>query len=113
MNEYKVGFHISDNRGFHITFENGCTISVQFGWGNYCSNHGDLLAIDFTKRTEPQESPDAEVAAWNKEGAWITKEFKDMGDDVLGYLSPKEVLKFMNWVSKYKEKNDTKISDNS
>ena len=26
-------------KGFHMTFENGLTISVQWGAGNYCDNH--------------------------------------------------------------------------
>ena len=31
-------FGTMKNKGFHITFNNGLTISVQFGAGNYCSN---------------------------------------------------------------------------
>ena len=26
-------------KGFRITFENGLTVSVQWGAGNYCDNH--------------------------------------------------------------------------
>ena len=26
---------ITNGKGFQMTFENGWTISVQFGWGNY------------------------------------------------------------------------------
>ena len=32
-------FSISGNRGFQMTFENGYTVSVQFGPGNYCDNY--------------------------------------------------------------------------
>ena len=28
------------NRGFYITYENGYELSVQYGYGNYCSNRG-------------------------------------------------------------------------
>ena len=28
------------NKGFQLTFENGLTISVQFGSGNYCERNG-------------------------------------------------------------------------
>jgi len=29
----------TENKGFHLTFQNGYTISVQFGRGNYCMNN--------------------------------------------------------------------------
>jgi len=36
-------FRITHNKGFHITFPNGLTLSTQFGGGNYCENHmGDI-----------------------------------------------------------------------
>ena len=28
----------TQNKGFSLTFENNLTISVQFGYGNYCEN---------------------------------------------------------------------------
>jgi hypothetical protein len=31
-------FKSTENKGFQMTFENGWTISVQFGYGNYCDN---------------------------------------------------------------------------
>jgi hypothetical protein len=31
-------FKSTNNKGFQMTFENGWTISVQFGYGNYCSH---------------------------------------------------------------------------
>jgi hypothetical protein len=31
-------FKITHKKGFHITFENDYTVSVQFGPGNYCDN---------------------------------------------------------------------------
>ena len=30
---------INNNKGFHMTFKNGLTASVQWGLGNYCDNH--------------------------------------------------------------------------
>ena len=44
-----------DHDGFHMTFANGCTISVMFGKFSY----GD------------QGQTTAEVAAWNGDGDWM------------------------------------------
>ena len=49
------------NKGFQLTFENGLTISVQFGKGNYCANRNKEDDKDFT------ESPNAEVSIWDKD----------------------------------------------
>ena len=47
-------------KGFHITFENGLTASVQWGAGNYCDNH---LPEDFDfSCSKDAESTTAEVA---------------------------------------------------
>jgi hypothetical protein len=43
------------NEGFQMTFENGCTISVQFGKHTY-SDVGETTA---------------EVAAWDNKGNWL------------------------------------------
>ena len=47
-------------KGFHMTFENGLTVSVQWGAGNYCDNHfpDDM---DFSCSKDAQ-SDTAEVA---------------------------------------------------
>lgn len=53
-------FAITGHKGFQLTFENGCTISVQFGPGNYCQNR----SADFNAPMEKSRwaSVDAEVA---------------------------------------------------
>ena len=32
-------FKITEGKGFHMTFANGWTVSVQWGSGNYCPNY--------------------------------------------------------------------------
>jgi hypothetical protein len=51
------------NRGFQLTFENGLTISVQYGEGNYSSNRNVK-----TDGKDIVESVSAEVAIWDKDG---------------------------------------------
>ena len=67
--------------GFHMTFANGWTVSVQFGKFNYISDRG-----------HHGQSVDAEIAAWDKDGIWYV-----FGDDgkVKGWVKADEVADFM------------------
>ena len=58
---------ITQGRGFHLTFDNGWTISVQIGHGNYCANQ-DKGPYDNAK---PEPSPDAEIAVWGADGNMV------------------------------------------
>lgn len=68
------------NNGFHITFENGYTVSVQFGKVNY-SNQGETTA---------------EVAAWDPDGEWVRL---SEHDTIKGWCTPNEVLEIMNQIA--------------
>ena len=83
--------------GFHMTFTNGNTVSVQWGKYNYCDwdireyGPGRLDTVG-----EPVHfSKNAEIAAWNSKNVW----YRFIGDDVLGYQSPENVASFINFVS--------------
>jgi len=56
------------NRGFKLQFDNGWTISVQFGPGNYCDRQRD--AYDAPMKEIAWSSENAEIAAWNKDDRW-------------------------------------------
>ena len=68
--------------GFHMTFANGWTVSVQFGKGNYISD-----------RDHHGQSADAEIAAWDKDGKWYY--FNTENDHVKGWMKADEVADFM------------------
>jgi len=96
------------NRGFKMTFENGITISVQWGEGNYCEREGwqtDLMADCKKSQTK---STDAEVAIWDDCGNWITKEAfsevygKDLDDEVEGYLTTDQIAELIQWAKSRK-----------
>ena len=72
--------------GFHMTFANGWTVSVQFGKGNYISD-----------RDHHGQSVDAEIAAWDKDGKWYY--FSDQNDNVKGWIKADEVARFMTWIA--------------
>jgi len=97
-------FRITFGKGFHVEFENGVTVSTQFGEGNYCNNRNGI------ERTEMGfvECEDSEVAIWGKEGEWLTREYyhsinEIAGDDVKGSVSPKELLNILNWAENYND----------
>ena len=79
-----MSFKISDQKGFQITYQNGYTVSVQFGGGNYCTNR------DLPYGEEVPPSDTAETALMTKDGF-----VEYQGDDVQGYMSPSEVLQLM------------------
>jgi hypothetical protein len=84
-------FRITEGRGFQMTFENGWTVSVQFGVFNYCANKNAVPGA-----VEKGECADAEIAAWNSKGRW----FSFGSDEVKGWVSPDEVAEFMVKISK-------------
>lgn len=96
-------FRITGGKGFHITFPNGVTLSTQFGPGNYGDNYDESF---FTEKKD-WESNEAEVAMWVNlphinNSAWITEEFEDHGDQVIGYCDFEKWLRIFNWCLNYK-----------
>lgn len=90
---------ITRNSGFVMTFQNGWTVSVQWGAGNYCQHRDAILGMTMDKMLELGrgtcldfvESEDAEVAAWDKDNNW-----HDFGsDEVYGWLKPDQVVAFL------------------
>jgi hypothetical protein len=78
-----------DHDGFHMTFANGCTISVMFGKHSY-SDKGETTA---------------EVAVWDKDGNWylLNEEDNHMSllkvpeySDVMGHCTSNMVAHIMN-----------------
>ena len=81
------------SKGFLFTFENGYTISVQYGKGNYCSRQDYSLG----KEPEPStiESTDCEIAVWDRNNKW-----ERMGeyDDVVGRVSIEKIPRIMEMI---------------
>ena len=97
-------FSICDGKGFRITFENGWTISVQFGPGNYCDNYNMSFMPDpkEASRTAGENgSTTAECAVLNPSGSLVDlpKRFAE-NDQVTNRSTPAEVLDLMKWTAK-------------
>ena len=89
-------FRINDNKGFQITFDNGYTVSVQFGPGNYGSNRQlDPMTRDYADNNGLSATT-VETALMNPEGEFVS--YKD--DDVQGYQNVNDVLELINFASK-------------
>jgi hypothetical protein len=85
-------FKITDGKGFHMTFANGWTVSVQWGAGNYCQNYntrpadGTERAYEYMQRKLGEEGVPVAEAGW----------WKGSGDmEVCGHMSPDEVVALM------------------
>ena len=98
MESEKVGFSITDGKGFKIKFANGFTVSVQFGPRNYCANY-PKNTMEEPRIAGENGSPNAEVAWWGPDGNFIPFE---NNDDVKGYQSPEEVLQLLSKAAKAK-----------
>lgn len=92
-----TNFASTNNRGFQMTFENGWTISVQFGYGNYCSNRNHPDGWNASKNVGYFSCPDAEIAIWDSVGEHYT--FEHEHDIAKGYCSADEVAEWITRVS--------------
>ena len=98
-----TGFISTESKGFHITFENGLAISVQWGKGNYCSNYnGDC----YNMFCHGAESKTAEVAVFKGNkfmdlNLFLSEDIYTDGQ-VAGYLTPEDVVDLLVKVKEYK-----------
>ena len=80
-------FKATRGAGFHITFGNGWTVSVQWGCGNDCENkYADWDDVNYHK-----SSSDAEVWAWPADGVPVPEEYEYSR----GYQSPADVAAYI------------------
>lgn len=105
------GFQITRGKGFHITFENGWTISVQFGPGNYIQDR-DVLGwgMDADAVAGAKGSVDAETAVLNPKGEFVKPPWASE-DQVQGWQRPADVLRLMNWVGSIEPEKSEKIEE--
>ena len=91
----KPQFTSNQNKGFTMTFQNGLTISVQFGTMNYCSRKNLTAPIHSEWKMDKVESQTAEIAIWDEVGTWF-----DFGyDTVEGHCDTNEVARWIGIVS--------------
>lgn len=94
----RKGFVSTMRRGFHMTFPNGLTASVQWGAGNYCDNHFPE-DMDFTC-SKDAKSDTAEVAVFDPQGKFVDPQvffnYEIESDGaVAGWLNPSQVVELL------------------
>lgn len=104
-------FKITDNKGFHLTFDNGLTLSCQIGSYNYCDNRvADVHEAFEEMKHHTVKCKNCEVAIFDKADNFITsKVFKKLGLDkefkpcdngiVVGYVDVNAVAKIITYLS--------------
>ena len=88
----------STGHGWNMEFANGWSISVQFGRGAYCHNHGKEDIGEHGQVT----SPSAEIAIFDATGNFHRPQVPawDTDDDVLGWQNPDRVAYWISYVVK-------------
>lgn len=87
----------NNGKGFRMTFDNGLSLSVQWGTMNYCDNNS------MRRDVNDSSCANAEVAVWDQNGKWMTKVFiPGLMDDVAGYLTPNDVSDLMSKVANWR-----------
>jgi hypothetical protein len=102
-------FKTTRNSGFQMTFDNGWTISVQFGYGTYSDNRNHPDGYDFSRKEKDTQSSDAEIGIWDANGEW----FDFDSGTVKGYCSTNEVAEWIAKVSQFKVKPMEKFENMS
>ncbi len=89
------------NDGYSMTFENGYTVSVRWSSFHYITGR-TLKALEISagqvEGTMATNSIDAEVAVIGPAGEFLKTPFNE-GDTVIGWQSPNQVLKIMEWAA--------------
>jgi len=101
-----MSFEATQNKGFRMKFDNGFSISVQWGSMNYCErrNYNDDYKSEM--KENHIKSADAEIAVIDSKGGMLA-----IGehDTVIGWLSTDKVSKVISIVSSSTTENEIKI----
>lgn len=97
MSEQKKGFTVTGHKGFHLTFSNGYTVSVQWGPGNYADHH-DSFDFDAPQRADFWASDVAEVAVMDPNGEFV---HIAPHDQVRGWVTADQVAVLIAFVAAY------------
>ncbi len=96
------------NKGFHITFDNQVTVSVQLGGGNYCDNYDWKIAKHTCVVVPPSSC--VEIMCWRNVDGDPDEVFGEewsryCGESVIGWAKMDRLLEVLNWAAKYEDKH--------
>ena len=96
--------HTPYHRGFQVTFDNGYTVSVQFGPNSVCSVKTNDVDEMITPSNIDDKSKNAEVAVVTPNNELIP--FRSNGEKVKSYVDPEELVGILTWVMRRGEENE-------
>jgi len=97
--------HTPQHRGFHVTFDNGYTVSVQFGPNSICSVKNQSLDEVITPSNIDEHVKNAEVAVITPQKELIP--FRSNGEETKGHVSPEELVGILTWVMRRGKEYDS------
>lgn len=86
-----ASMRITGGKGVKFTFDNGITISIQIGPGNYGDNYDEPFSLDRSPDYRLPPSSKAEIACWVNGGGMASFDY----DTVKGYVPVEDVLRFV------------------
>lgn len=91
--------------GTHLHFDNGWTLSIQWGTGNYCENRnlgGVLNGVAAAGDHNFRKCPNAEIALFRQERDTYRNTYYALSefDDVRGWVTPDEVIEMIPVVAR-------------
>jgi hypothetical protein len=103
-----ASMRITDGKGVHFTLDNGLTISIQIGRGNYCQNY-DFPSYEIGSKNPLPASETAEIAVWANDDAMI-----DIQDECIkAYVPVDSVLRYVEFLRSLPsdlEKNEVELA---
>ena len=103
-----MSFVATRNKGYAMTFDNGFTISVQWGTENYCEKKHTTIHPTDPMEHKRWDSLSAEIAVFDKEGEFISINgytlestdgtIKNVDDVVAGWLPTDKVAEVITIV---------------
>lgn len=103
-------FNITQGKGFNMTFENGFTISVQWGYGNYCSNKSFNQDYEAERKHSCFGAYTAEIVVWHKDrGRDFLQIEGNCWGHAIGHLTADEVASWITKVANAKTKEDIEV----
>jgi hypothetical protein len=89
-------FTINRGTGFHLAFENGWEISVQFGAAHYCANRNLQAPIGNVQNFRVHHScPDAEIAIFLPDNTFFPLSDSEFDCEVAGGIYPDQVARLI------------------
>ena len=90
------------SNGFQIEFDNGYRVSILVGEFAY-SVHGSYNKTAPEIETDLIVFEDCEIAIYDNKKEWATRKWRrDIGDDVIGYCTAKDILLALKWAERQK-----------